>query len=241
VHLDEGRRAEELRSAFRVGAVVSVADRARRHVVEAAEERDVQVGDVELRASVWKTWAWETALDQIRLECDDDEEKLRNYQPGQKRDGPPRLVDVLLRKDVMVYEPLWTLIPSNKAILPVLWQLFPNHQYLLNSAFELSEELRGHGYVVKPIVGRRGSNISIFDANEELIEATTGEFENRSQMYQELFRLPHIDSRHVQVSTFTASGYYAGSGARLAVNMVVDGDSDLLALRVVDDEEILEA
>jgi len=189
---------------------------------------------------VWKTWAWETALDQIRLECDDDEEKLRNYTPGQRHSGAPRLVDVLLRKDVMVYEPLWTLIPSNKAILPILWQLFPNHPYLLNSSYELSDELRRGGYVVKPIVGRCGSNISIFDADEHLIEATDGQFERRSQMYQELFRLPLIDGRHIQMSTFTAGGSFAGAGVRLSSNMVLDGNSDLLALRVLDDEEILE-
>ncbi|MDA0990237.1 MAG: glutathionylspermidine synthase family protein, partial [Verrucomicrobia bacterium] len=63
---------------------------------------------------VWKTWAWETALDQIRAECEADDLGLR-------QSGTPRLVDVLLRTDVRVYEPLWTLIPSNKAILPVLW------------------------------------------------------------------------------------------------------------------------
>ena len=189
---------------------------------------------------VWKTWAWETALDQIRLECEDDEEKLRNYQPGQKRDHAPRLVDVLLRADVMVYEPLWTLIPSNKAILPVLWQLFPNHQYLLNSAFELSQELRDGGYVEKPIVGRGGNNIRIFDANERLIEATDGQFENRSQIYQQLFPLPVFGANHAQVCTFTAGGSYAGSCVRVSRNMVVDAASDVIALRLVDDGEVLD-
>ena len=37
------------------------------------------------------------------------------------------LVDLLLRPEVMVYEPFWTLIPSNKAILPILWHMFPEH------------------------------------------------------------------------------------------------------------------
>ena len=90
---------------------------------------------------VWKTWAWETALDQIREECDNDEDKLRNYTPGEHRQGMPRLVDVLLRSEVMVFEPLWTLIPSNKAILPVLWTLFPNHPYLLETSYNLSDDL----------------------------------------------------------------------------------------------------
>src|SRR5690606_35755265 len=29
---------------------------------------------------VWKTWAWETALDQIRAECEEDERKLHEYR-----------------------------------------------------------------------------------------------------------------------------------------------------------------
>jgi glutathionylspermidine amidase/synthetase len=84
---------------------------------------------------VWKTWAWETALDQLRAECEDDEIRLSAVGAGARDGLPPRLVDVLLRKEVMVYEPLWTLIPSNKAILPVLWELFPDYPYLLNSAY----------------------------------------------------------------------------------------------------------
>lgn len=32
-----------------------------------------------------------------------------------------RLIDVLLRPEVLVFEPLWTVIPGNKAILPILW------------------------------------------------------------------------------------------------------------------------
>ena len=111
---------------------------------------------------VWKTWAWETAIDQLRAECEDNE-----YRPG-PGEGSPRLVDVLLNKDVMVYEPLWALIPSNKAILPVLWELFPDCPYLLNASYELTDELRSTGYVEKPIVGRGGANISMYDATAEL-------------------------------------------------------------------------
>jgi glutathionylspermidine amidase/synthetase len=83
-------------------------------------------------------------------------------QAGKK----PRLSDVLLRKNIMVFEPLWTLIPSNKAILPVPWSLFPNHLLLLNSVFELNDELQATGYVVKPIVGRCGANIALFDSDD---------------------------------------------------------------------------
>ena len=189
---------------------------------------------------VWKTWAWETALDQIREECEDDEEKLRNYQPGEKRDAPPRLVDVLLRPDVMVFEPLWTLIPSNKAILPILWQLFANQRYLLNSAYELSDDIRVNGYVQKPIVGRCGANISLFDGDDRLIEETPGRFDSPNQVFQELFPLPVIDGECVQVCTFSAAGTYAGSCVRIDPSRVITTNSDVVALRVLPDREYIE-
>lgn len=187
---------------------------------------------------VWKTWAWETALDQIRAECEDDEEKLNNYPAGEQHAGAPRLVDVLLRKDVMVFEPLWTLIPSNKAILPVLWTLFPNHDYLLNSSFQLSEDLQAQGYVAKPIAGRAGLNISIFDKNHRLLEGTEGRFESQNMIFQEFFKLPMIEGYNVQLSTFTAAGTYAGSGVRVDPSLVIKLNSDTMPLRVLPDAEM---
>lgn len=189
---------------------------------------------------VWKTWAWETALDQIRAECEDDEEKLRNYRPGEKRNAPPRLVDVLLRPEVMVFEPLWTLIPSNKAILPIMWHLFPNQRYLLNAAFTLTDEIRLNGYAQKPIVGRCGANIRLFDASDRIIEETPGQFDSPYQVFQELFPLPVFDGNSVQISTFTAAGIYAGSCVRVDRSKVIKNDSDIVTLRVVSDKEYLE-
>jgi glutathionylspermidine amidase/synthetase len=154
------------------------------------------------------------------------------------REHPPRLVDVLLRKDVLVYEPLWTLIPSNKAILPVLWRLCPNHPYLLRSAFELRSELIDSGYAVKPIVGRGGSNISLVDRRSSVIEETSGRFEERDQVYQELWPLPNLEGLNVQVCTFSAAGAYAGSCVRADRSLVINMESDCLPLRVVPDSSV---
>lgn len=187
---------------------------------------------------VWKTWAWETALDQIRAEFADDEDNIRLHRSIDRSTTPPRLVDVLLRKEVMVFEPLWTLIPSNKAILPILWLLYPNHPYLLNTQYALTDDLRQKGYVSKPIVGRSGSNISIFDDNNDLIKETAGKFEDQDQIYQELFRLPRIDGYNVQVGTFSVAGAYGGTCLRVDPTMVITTNSDVLALRVVADKDL---
>ncbi|MCB1745730.1 MAG: bifunctional glutathionylspermidine amidase/synthase [Gammaproteobacteria bacterium] len=184
---------------------------------------------------VWKTWAWETAIDQIRAECADDAQALENYRPGTRHDAPPRLVDVLLRSEVMVFEPLWTLIPSNKAMLPVLWSLFPNHPYLLETAFELGDGLRAAGYVAKPIVGRQGRNIRIVDG-DAVLEATGGQFGDRDHVYQALARLPRLDGFNLQLCTFSVNGAWGGSCLRVDRSLIITGDSDVMPLRVVDDE-----
>ncbi|TMN95348.1 bifunctional glutathionylspermidine amidase/synthase [Pseudoalteromonas sp. S558] len=181
---------------------------------------------------VWKTWSWETALDQIREECEADQSLADNFEPQLQAGETPRLADVLLRKNVMVFEPLWTLIPSNKAILPILWSLFPNHKYLLNTAFELNDELLQTGYVVKPIVGRCGANIQLVDEQQQIIEKTVGHFASQDQIYQQLFALPKVDDYFVQICSFTAAGKYSGGGVRVDKSMIINGHSDCMALRI---------
>jgi len=188
---------------------------------------------------VWKTWAWETALDQLRDECSEDELPTLPDQSAVLLHPKPRLVDVLLRKDVKVFEPLWTLVPSNKAILPVLWELFPDHPNLLDAQFNLTADLRQNGYVAKPIVGRCGSNISIVGSGEHVIEATDGQFDNRELMYQEFFELPNLGGRHMQISTFVVDGRYSGACVRVDASPIITGGSDILPLRIVPDSDIL--
>ena len=196
----------------------------------------VDAAGVPLR-TVWKSWAWETALEQIRTGARGDDGA--GAWPAEPRAAAPRLVDVLLHPGITVFEPLWTVIPSNKAILPILWEMFPGHRYLLEAAFELTPEIRAKGYVQKPISGRCGANVSLFDANDALIEETAGRFASPFQVYQELWPLPAVDGDSVQVSTFTAAGAYAGACVRLDPSRVITAASDLVALRVVADDRFL--
>jgi glutathionylspermidine amidase/synthetase len=150
----------------------------------------------------------------------------------------PKLADVLLRKEIMVYEPMWTLIPSNKAILPILWALFPNHPWLLETSLELSDELKQKGFVSKPVVGRCGANIQLVDENNQTLAEKGGNFGGRDYVYQQLWPLPKIGKYYVQVCTFAVSGNYSGSGVRVDSSMIIGKDSDCMALRVQEDEAI---
>ena len=187
--------------------------------------------------SVWKTWAWETMLEQLREDATGNEvaPPIRTGYPGDK----VRLIDVLLRPEVLVYEPLWTAIPSNKAILPVLWQLFPHHRYLLEAHFSLTPSLIEKGYAKKPIGGRRGDNVTLIGEGTNKLEKTQGQFGTQEQVYQQLWCLPKVEDQYVQICTFTVGGHYGGSCLRSDPSRIIIGSSDMQPLRVLNDRDFV--
>lgn len=188
---------------------------------------------------VWKTWAWETAMDQVR-EVSSTEYAAVPIHTGYP-DTKVRLIDVLLRPEVKVFEPLWTVIPSNKAILPVLWSLFPHHHYLLDTDFTVTDELRQTGYAVKPIAGRCGSNIDLVNHNDSILDTTDGKFNNQKNIYQQLWCLPKVANKYIQVCTFTVDGNYGGVCLRSDDSLVIKKDSDIEPLIVLEDSAFLKS
>ena len=77
-------------------------------------------------------------------------------------------------------EPIWKLLLSNKGLLPILWELFPNHPNLLESHFDNPHEMSA--YVRKPLLSREGQNISITYANSVTIE-TPGTYNTPDARY----------------------------------------------------------
>ena len=56
-------------------------------------------------------------------------------------------------------EPPWKMLLSNKGILPVLWELYPRHPYLLEASFDGPGLMMS--WVKKPLLGREGANITL--------------------------------------------------------------------------------
>lgn len=83
-------------------------------------------------------------------------------------------------------EPSWKQLLSNKAILPILWELFPNHPLLLESYFDSPKGMSQ--YVKKPLLSREGANVS-FHVNGQEIFATDGDYGEEGFIYQQLATL----------------------------------------------------
>ena len=79
-------------------------------------------------------------------------------------------------------EPMWKMLLSNKGILPILWEMFPEHDNLL-AAYRDPAPLKGSTVVRKPLLGREGNNIEISDGNKVLAE-TVGPYTESGYVYQ---------------------------------------------------------
>jgi glutathionylspermidine synthase len=115
-------------------------------------------------------------------------------------------------------EPAWKMILSNKAILPILWQLYPDCPYLLPAYFE---EGRLSNYVKKPILSREGANIEIF-RNNGAVYSTGGEYGKEGYVYQELFDLPSYSGNYPVLGSWIIGQEPAGMGIRESNKLVTD-------------------
>ncbi len=98
---------------------------------------------------------------------------------------------------------------SNKAVLPLLWELFPGHPNLLPASFE---PLRGD-QVKKPVLGREGANISVIRGGRTVAE-TPGDYGADGFVYQQYAALPDFGGLRPVVGSWVVDGEPAGMGIR---------------------------
>ena len=76
-------------------------------------------------------------------------------------------------------EPIWKMLLSNKGILPILWELYPNHPNLLAAYFDKNDGSSLHGmrnYVRKPLHSREGANITLV-RKDSTVATTDGPYD----------------------------------------------------------------
>ena len=119
-------------------------------------------------------------------------------------------------------EPSWKMILSNKAILPVLWELFPYHQNLLKCYFDAPKDLIS--WCEKPILSREGANVKLVK-NGKIIAATEGEYGEEGFIYQDLFELPKFEENYALIGSWIIGQEAAGIGIRESKSSITDNGS----------------
>ena len=121
-------------------------------------------------------------------------------------------------------EPIWKMLLSNKGILPVLWQLYPNHELLLESHFDDPGTMRN--YVRKPLMSREGANITLVRDNATVV-STPGPY-NGKQIYQALAPAAVFDNHHTVLGLWMIDQDCCGMGVRESFSPITDNLSSFV-------------
>jgi glutathionylspermidine synthase len=112
---------------------------------------------------------------------------------------------------VRFIEPTWKMLLSNKGLLPILWELFPDHPNLL-PAFERAAPL-GDRYVRKPKLSREGSNVTWVEGGV-VVEETGGDYGEEGHVYQAPAVLPEFAGHRPVFGVWMVDHEAAGLGIR---------------------------
>ena len=116
----------------------------------------------------------------------------------------------LLASAMQVIEPAWKMLLSNKAILVVLWELYPDHPCLLPAYYEPAP--LGSKYVKKPKLAREGANVSLIDGTT--IQTTEGDYGAEGFVYQAVASLPKFGDDYALIGSWIVDDKPAGIGVR---------------------------
>jgi glutathionylspermidine synthase len=165
---------------------------------------------------------WDT---QRHVFLDLEEEQIRNifklypYEWLLSEDFGQNLI--LDNSNTLWIEPIWKMILANKAILPILWELYPYHPNLLKAYFDKGDLIN---YAKKPILSREGANIELYKAGKAIAK-TSGEYGEEGFIFQDLFELPNFDGNFPLIGSWIIGQDPAGIGMREANKLITDNTS----------------
>jgi glutathionylspermidine synthase len=126
-------------------------------------------------------------------------------------------------------EPPWKTILSNKGILPLLWEMFPNHPNLLPAYFEddPSAQALGSSFVRKPIYSREGANVALVNAGTTLVEQE-GPYGAEGFIRQALAPLPNFSGQYPVIGSWLIDHTPCGLSIREDENPITGNTSRFL-------------
>ncbi|MCX5046163.1 glutathionylspermidine synthase family protein [Aldersonia sp. NBC_00410] len=128
----------------------------------------------------------------------------------------------------MWIEPLWKTLLSNKAILAVLWEMYPGHPNLLPAFLDDPGMLTE--YVRKPKLGREGANMTVVGGGFET--ATGGIYGEEGYVYQLLDPLPEFDGMRPALGAWIVGDESAGLGIRETAGLITDDGAAFVPHRI---------
>jgi glutathionylspermidine synthase len=110
-------------------------------------------------------------------------------------------------------EPPWKMLLSNKGLLPVLWELYPRHPYLLEARFDSPGLMMS--WAKKPLLGREGASITLHQPGKDL--ETGGDYGAEGFIYQALAPLQNLSGVYPVVGSWVIGHEQGNSAAGLGI------------------------
>lgn len=139
------------------------------------------------------------------------------------------LEDISRNQACTILNPAYTLLFQSKGIMKVLYELFPNSSYLLETR---TQPLQGKKQVSKTMFGREGANTTILDAAGRVLKSLGGEYDNYRKVYQEFAEFP----QDREGRSYQAGVFYAWEGCGLGFRRgweILDDMSKFVSHRIV--------
>lgn len=127
-----------------------------------------------------------------------------------------RFADHIATSRCRIVEPAWKALVSNKALLPVLWQMFPGHPNLLPAFFadEVDWAQLPGGHVEKPIFSREGVSVSIHQGGRVLETSSNRDYDHHPRIVQAYHPLPDFGGMHPVIGAWVVGESCVGMGLR---------------------------
>jgi glutathionylspermidine synthase len=126
-------------------------------------------------------------------------------------------------------EPIWKMLLSNKALLVLLWELYPGHPNLLPAFLGTPGSLTS--YVQKPLLGREGASMRIVTPDGVHAD-TPGEYGAEGFVFQEFRPLPRFEGQHPVLGAWVVGDEAAGLGIRETAGLITDDTSSFVPHRI---------
>lgn len=118
-------------------------------------------------------------------------------------------------------EPAWKVLLSGKGLLPILWEMYPDHPYLLRASWYPIDDVV---MVRKPARGREGANVTILD-DDMVVAETGGTYDDGQWVYQEFKPPGRFEGNTAIIGSWMVNGYACGIGVREDDGLVTQNTS----------------
>ena len=125
-------------------------------------------------------------------------------------------------------EPLWKMLLSNKALLAVLWELYPGHPNLLPAYLDGPRDLPA--YIRKPLLGREGAGMTVVSPSGTV--RTPGDYGAEGHVYQAFDPLPDFGGVRPVLGAWLVGDEAAGLGIRETTGLITDDTSSFVPHRI---------